>query len=403
MALTVLNNISSMTAENALSNTQANLQKTLTQLSTGMKINSGSDDAAGLSIVSGLNANIAALTQSQQNAANGAGLLQTADGALAQVTTLLNRAVTLATEASTSGITIGNGSQADALNTEFSSILSEINQIGAATNFNGSNVFGTASVQGSVATGKSVTSTQALSTGSTITITDTTTGKSLAVTQGTTASNATETGTTGNYTATSATAADLNTAIATAFGGNLTTAALGTTAANEVISSTTDNFTVASTDTGVLGTTPTMSFSTVTAGTAKVADVYIGDGTTAAGANTQIDTSINGLSATDLNLDTDNLSSASAAQTALAHITTAINIVSAQRGVIGASVNRLTAATGDMSSEVTNLQSAANGLSNADIGKTVANMTQYNVLQSTGMAALQQSNQAQQAVLKLVQ
>jgi flagellin len=195
----------------------------------------------------------------------------------------------------------------------------------------------------------------------------------------------------------------LNTAIATAFGGNLTTAALGTTAANEVISSTTDNFTVASTDTGVLGTTPTMSFSTVTAGTAKVADVYIGDGTTAAGANTQIDTSINGLSATDLNLDTDNLSSASAAQTALAHITTAINIVSAQRGVIGASVNRLTAATGDMSSEVTNLQSAANGLSNADIGKTVANMTQYNVLQSTGMAALQQSNQAQQAVLKLVQ
>jgi len=404
MALTVLNNISSMTAENALSNTQANLQKTLTQLSTGMKINSGSDDAAGLSIVSGLNANIAALTQSQQNAANGAGLLQTADGALAQVTTLLNRAVTLATEASTSGITTGAGSQADALNTEFSSILSEINQIGAATNFNGSNVFGTASVQGSVATGKSVESSQALSTGSTITITDTTTGKSLAITQGTTASLATETGTTGNYTATSATAADLNTAIATAFGGNLTTTVgTDTAAANEVISSTTDNFTIASTDTGVLGTTPTMSLSTETAGTAKVADVYIGDGTTAAGANTQIDTSINGLSATDLGLNSDNLSTASAAQTALAHITTAINTVSAQRGVIGASVNRLTAATGDMSSEVTNLQSAANGLSNADIGKTVANMTQYNVLQSTGMAALQQSNQAQQAVLKLVQ
>ena len=50
MALTILNNISSLTAENALSNTQANLQKTLTQLSTGLKINSGSDDAAGLSI-----------------------------------------------------------------------------------------------------------------------------------------------------------------------------------------------------------------------------------------------------------------------------------------------------------------------------------------------------------------
>jgi flagellin-like hook-associated protein FlgL len=77
--------------------------------------------------------------------------------------------------------------------------------------------------------------------------------------------------------------------------------------------------------------------------------------------------------------------------------------VSAHRGVIGASVNRLTAANANMSNEVTNLQSAVNSIQNADIGKTVANMTQYNVLQSTGMAALQQSNQAQQAVLKLVQ
>src|ERR1700691_1141825 len=151
MALTVLNNISSLTAENALSNTQSSLQKTLTQLSTGMKINSGSDDAAGLSIASGLTANIAALTQSQQNASNAIGMLQTADGALSQVTTLLNRAVTLATEGSTSGIT---ASQATALQTEYTSIAAEINQIGTNTNFNGQNVFSlgaTTSDTGSVA------------------------------------------------------------------------------------------------------------------------------------------------------------------------------------------------------------------------------------------------------------
>ena len=117
MAITVLNNISDLTAEQALGNTQASLQKTLTQLSTGLKINSGSDDAAGLSIANGMTANIAALTQSQQNASNGVGMLQTADGALSQVTTLLNRAVTIATEGSSSGIT---GSQYTALNTEFS-------------------------------------------------------------------------------------------------------------------------------------------------------------------------------------------------------------------------------------------------------------------------------------------
>lgn len=402
MSLTVLNNISSMTAENALSNTQSALQKTLTQLSTGMKINSGSDDAAGLSIVSGLNANIAALTQSQQNASNGIGLLQTADGALSQVTTLLNRAVTLATEASTSGITTGTGSQADALNTEFASIMSEINQIGAATNFNGSTVFGSASVAGSVATGTvKAAPTASLSTGAVITITDTTSGKSLVETQASTAVGATASDGK-NYTGSAKLGSDLATDITAAFGSSITVTS-GTSSTPMVISSTSDTFTITSTDTGVLGTTPAMTSSSVTAGTAKAADVYIGDGTTAAGANTQIHTSISGLSATDLGLNADNLSTASAAQTALANITKAINTVSAQRGVIGASVNRLTAATGDMSSEVTNLQSAANGLSNADIGKTVANMTQYNVLQSTGMAALQQSNQAQQAVLKLVQ
>src|SRR5216683_2573062 len=118
MSISVLNNISDLTAENALNNTQAALQKTLSQLATGRKINTGSDDAAGLSIANGITSNIAALTQSQQNAANGVGLLQTADGALSQVTTLLNRAVTLATEGSNSGIT---SSQSTALNTEFQS------------------------------------------------------------------------------------------------------------------------------------------------------------------------------------------------------------------------------------------------------------------------------------------
>ena len=138
--LSILNSISSLTAEDALSNTQANLQKTLTQLSTGLKINSGSDDAAGLSIANGLQANIAALTQSSQNASDGVGLLQTADGALSQVTSLLDRAVTLATEASTGGL---SASQATALDTEYQSILTEIGNIGATTNYNGSAIFGT--------------------------------------------------------------------------------------------------------------------------------------------------------------------------------------------------------------------------------------------------------------------
>jgi flagellin len=270
--LSILNSISSLNAENALSQTQANLQKTLTQLSTGMRINSGADDAAGLSIANGLQANISALTQSSSNASNGIGVLQTADGAMSQVTTLLNRAVTLATEASNGGLST---SQSTALDTEYQSILTEITNINGTTNFNGTAVF---------------------------------------------------------------------------------------------------------------GSTPA---------------VYETDGT-ASGSTTLAGTAIADVDAGTLGLKGDLKTSADAIKE-LTNITTAINTVAADRGTVGAQVNQLTASQNVENAETTNLQSAVNDIQNADVGKTVANMTQYNVLEQTGMAALSQSNQAQQAVLKLLQ
>src|SRR5208282_2966837 len=138
MALSILNNIPSLVAQNQLAITNANLKNTLFQLSSGSKINSGADDPAGLSISNGLQANISALTQSAQNVSNGVGQLQTADGALSQVTTLLNRAVTLATEAGNAGLT---QDQQDALQNEYSSITAEINPIGTNTTYNNTAVF----------------------------------------------------------------------------------------------------------------------------------------------------------------------------------------------------------------------------------------------------------------------
>ena len=74
MSLGVLNNLSAMYAANNLNNTNNSLSKTLQQLSSGSKINSGADDAAGLSLVNGLQANSTALSQSQTNAQEGVGL-----------------------------------------------------------------------------------------------------------------------------------------------------------------------------------------------------------------------------------------------------------------------------------------------------------------------------------------
>jgi flagellin len=140
MSLGVLNNLNAIYAENNLNNSSNSLSQVLGQLSSGSKINSGADDAAGLSLVNGLQANQQALTQSKTNATEGVGLLQVADGALSQVTSLLNRAVTLATEASNGTL---NSSQDTAANQEYQSILSEISNIGSTTTYNGSAVFNT--------------------------------------------------------------------------------------------------------------------------------------------------------------------------------------------------------------------------------------------------------------------
>ena len=138
MSLSVLNNIASLAAQNQLTITNANLQKALFQLSSGSRINSGADDAAGLAIADGLQGNITALTQSARNANDGVGELQVADGSLAQVTTLLNRAVTLATESATG--TVSN-QQRVALDAEYTAIKSEIDRIGSKTNYNAGQVF----------------------------------------------------------------------------------------------------------------------------------------------------------------------------------------------------------------------------------------------------------------------
>ncbi|HEY0794399.1 MAG TPA: flagellin [Acidisarcina sp.] len=379
MSLTILNNISSLTAENSLSNTQMGLQKTLTQLSTGMKISSGADDAAGLSIANALQSNIAALTQSEQNASNGVGMLQTTDGALSQVTTLLNRAVTLATEGSSSNITAG---QSTAINTEFQSILTEINQIGSATNFNGQNVFSSNTPTTFTSTQGSLASSTALTTGSITSITDSTTG-----------------GTFIFKAAAGNTVATLTAAVAAAVTAG--TLSAGTTAAVS------GGFLVVGPNTGATGISVTSNDAVLglmnPSGGSTTNTVYIGDGTTTGSANTTITTAINPLSTTQYGLSSSVLTSNAASITALGVINAAVTAVAAQRGVIGASVNRLQAASNVMSSQVENLQSATNSVLNADIGKTVANMSQFNILQSTGMAALQQANQAQQAVLKLLQ
>jgi flagellin len=239
MPIGVLNNIPSLAAENQLTLTASALGNTLQQLSSGSRINSGADDPAGLSIANGLQANIAALSQSVSNANNGVGQLQLADGALAQVTNLLNTAVTLATESATG--TVSN-SQRTAIQAQYASILSEINQIGTSTTYNGQSVFqgGTATNVNQAVSANNGTSAP-ITLNSSLTVGDATSvtagGVTFAYTAAAGVGNPNVEATTGGAASTAATTLGTSAVLTIVHGGATTTYTTGTTAASTTLQS----------------------------------------------------------------------------------------------------------------------------------------------------------------------
>jgi len=146
-SFSILNNISGISAQNQLNLNSVNLSRTLMRLSSGKRINTGADDAAGLQVADSLRANVRALDQAVRNANDGVSVGQIADGALAQMSELLTRAVTLAEEAATNTT---DSTGRTALDTEFTAIKDEIQRIADQTNFNGTALFTTAGLNGSL-------------------------------------------------------------------------------------------------------------------------------------------------------------------------------------------------------------------------------------------------------------
>ncbi|HYA24764.1 MAG TPA: flagellin [Terriglobales bacterium] len=282
-SLSILNNIPALEAQDQLGVTQNNLNQTLTALSSGMRINTGADDPAGLAIANGLEANVTALTQSVQNATDGVGELQVADGALSQITSLLNSAVSLATESANGTV---SDQQRTALQAEFLSIQQEIDSIGGNTTYNG----------------------QAIFSGATTVI----------------------------YMSDSS-----------GYGVNTVTVNFGTVNSSNL-----------GTVTGVTG---------------------------------------------NISIASDTLATATGAQAALTDLNNAIQGIAGLRGNLGADSNQLSSAINVMNVQITNLTSAENDIMGANMGVETSNLSQYSILQQTGIAALQQANALQQNVLKLLQ
>jgi flagellin len=132
--LTVNTNVASLNAQRNLGINQQSLNQSMQRLSSGLRINSAADDAAGLAISSGMNAQIVSMNQDVRNANDAVSFTQVADGALSQIGNLLTTMRSLATEAATGTV---SSAQRGYLNSEFGRLAAEISRIASATQFNG--------------------------------------------------------------------------------------------------------------------------------------------------------------------------------------------------------------------------------------------------------------------------
>ncbi|HEY4321469.1 MAG TPA: flagellin [Gemmatimonadales bacterium] len=343
-----------------------NLNKEITRLSSGFRINSAGDDAAGLAIANKLRGEGASLAQAGRNASQASSMLQIADGATNTVSTILDRLKELATEANSASI----GTQAPKLTAEFAQLTAEIDRIAATTKYQGS-----ALVNGTF--------------GATV---DTASGSGhstvLAVTgvTGATASGAPA----GTYTLTSGSA------------GHLTMTSGG----------------ISQTLTDVAGA-QTLNFSalgiTLTTGTGYVADSGVGNvvvaGNSASfmvsssgsyGTNDLITLNAVDLTVAGLGLTGLDLNSATNAQTALTAIDGAVDKTNTAIGTIGAAESRINFASTNVATIGQNVTAAESTIRDADMAAETTQFTKYNILQQAGMAMISQANQSASEVLTLL-
>ena len=162
MAITVNTNVASMNAQRNLGRTQKSLMGNLGRLSTGLRINTAADDAAGLAISEKLKSQVRSLSQAERNANDGVSLLQTAEGAMNEASGILTRMRELAVQSANG--TLG-GTERGFLNDEVSALSSELDRIGSVTEFNGTKLLegGTTGTSFSFQVGLGATSNDSIS------------------------------------------------------------------------------------------------------------------------------------------------------------------------------------------------------------------------------------------------
>ena len=410
--MTVINtNVSATLAANAITRNDRAMSTAMERLSTGLRINSAADDAAGLAIASRMRSQVDGLEQAARNANDGISMIQTAEGAYIEVSNMLSRMKELAVQASSG--TYSNTDRA-ALNLEFGQLQSEMKRIAGNTQWNGFNILDGA------AGGASATVNYQVGAGS---------GQTMAATFNTLYKNVATSTATAESVVSNRTQSIVDISGSSIAAGDHIKITLTDNGGNKVDLLLNVDSTAATALSGGAGKDPVVdgdihyadngytALNTVLgqAGHAGIT-VELGYNGTANAANKifikgTADTQPFTLAATDVSivrgevstLDAFDVSSATNAQKSVAELDSLITTVAAGRAKYGAYINRLEYAADNLMNVAQNTDASRSRIEDADYASETSELARTQIISQASTAMLAQANQSKQSVLALLQ
>jgi flagellin len=358
MSLRINTNVAALNAHNNLVNTDAKMSSSMTKLSSGYRINSAADDAAGLAVANRLRTNVRSLTVASRNVTEAKAMVNIAEGSANQVETILERMKELATQAASDNA----ANDRTKINNEFTTLRTEITRIVGDTEYQGSKLID--GTFGSVAT---------VSDTNDFTVADVKLSGAGAGTYALTADGTTASLTNGSVTQ----------VVSFAAGSALTFDKLGITI-----------------QTDGLDTTSTLTGNTISVG-GSGGTYQVGSGNVAV--EDQISVSLGNLTvgATGLNINAITLTTRTDAGAALTTLDAAIDKVGVVLGDIGAAINRMDYTYSNLQVTIENFSASQSVIRDVDMADEMTNFTKSQILMQAGTAMLAQANQASQSVLSL--
>ncbi|MDP3107084.1 flagellin [Hydrogenophaga sp.] len=391
---TINTNVMSMTAQRNLSQSAGSLATSMQRLSSGLRVNSAKDDAAGLAISERMSAQVRGLNVAARNANDGISLAQTAEGSLGKVGDMLQRMRELAVQSANA---TNSDSDRDALQAEVGQLKQEIQRVADTTQFNGTKLlnggFTNQTFQVGANAGESI-SVDSIGNAQLTALGDVEQGSATAAGASVAASGFATPTTGGEITITGKTGVAVDIGILPA----------ATSAANRV-SQTVSAINAKSGETGVSAkydsATDAITFTATAEGTWN-GNFTIGGSDDGTATGIDVTTPIASSSTTTGALDQLDISTSGGATAALSQIDSALDTINSSRANLGALQSRFENAVSNIQIQSENISAARGRIVDADFAKETSNLSRSQILQQAGTAMVAQANQAPQGVLSLL-